>query len=215
MISVIIPTLNEAGLLPDTLRSLAANSSPMEVIVVDAASTDETAAVAQRNGARVIRSPIKQRAGQMNLGAAQANGDVLLFLHADTLVAATALEAIECALKNPDVAGGTFVRRYNHPSRFLKITCRLADWRSSYFKLFLGDQGIFARKDIFTRLIGFSDLDDFEDLDFSHRMARSGKVVTLRPPVISSGRRFGNRPVIRTFQDLFLACRYLSNSRKR
>ena len=187
----------------------------MEVIVVDAASTDETAAVAQRNGARVIRSPIKQRAGQMNLGAAQANGDVLLFLHADTLVAATALEAIECALKNPDVAGGTFVRRYNHPSRFLKITCRLADWRSSYFKLFLGDQGIFARKDIFTRLIGFSDLDDFEDLDFSHRMARSGKVVTLRPPVISSGRRFGNRPVIRTFQDLFLACRYLSNSRKR
>jgi len=187
----------------------------MEVIVVDAASTDDTAAVAQRNGARVLRSPLKQRAGQMNLGAAQADGDILLFLHADTLVAATALEAIECAMKNPDVAGGSFVRRYDHPSRFLKITCRLADWRSSYLKMFLGDQGIFARKDIFTQLGGFSDRDDFEDLDFSRRLARAGKVVTLRPPVISSGRRFGSRPVIRTFQDILQACRYLSTSRKR
>ena len=134
----------------------------MEVIVVDAASTDDTAAVAQRNGARVLRSSLKQRAAQMNLGAAQADGDILLFLHADTLVAATALEAIECAMKNPDVAGGSFVRRYDHPSRFLKITCRLADWRSSLCGMLLGDQGIFARKDIFKRLGGFSDRDDFE-----------------------------------------------------
>ena len=215
MISVIIPTLNEAKLLPDTLQSLAANSSPMEVIVVDAESTDNTVSMASKNGAHVIHSPIRQRAGQMNLGATQAVGDIFLFLHADTLVAATALEAIECALENPDVAGGSFVRRYDHPSRFLKITCRLADWRSSLCGMFLGDQGIFARKDIFTRLGGFSDRDDFEDLDFSRRLARAGKVVTLRPPVISSGRRFGGRPVIRTFQDFLLTCRYLYTPRKR
>ena len=209
MISVIIPTLNEAKLLPDTLKSLAANSSLMEVIVVDAESTDNTVSMASKNGAHVIYSPIRQRASQMNLGANQAVGDIFLFLHADTIVPAAALHSIECALKNPDVAGGSFARRYDHPSRFLKITCRLAQWRSNFTGLFLGDQGIFARKDIFTRLGGFSDRDNFEDLEFSRRLARVGKVVTLRPPVISSGRRFGSRPVFRTIQDFLLACRYL------
>ncbi len=209
-ISVVIPAFNEAAELPGTLAALRAQHLSHEVIVVDAGSTDSTATVAHEAGARIVASPRKQRAAQMNFGASVACGNALLFLHADTRLAPGALRRIESALRQPEVVGGGFDRRYQSRSLFLRATCALAGARTRLCGWFLGDQAIFARRAAFTALGGFHEWDIFEDLDFSRRLARTGRVVTLRPHVISAARRFTARgAVCTTWRDLALTARYL------
>ena len=210
MISVIIPTWNEAAQLPASLASLRRQGQLHEVIVVDAGSTDPTREVAESHGATFIPSPRRQRAAQMNLGAAHSRGDCLLFLHADTCLPDEALAKIARALQDPAVNGGGFARRFDSPSAVLRLTCLLAEIRTRCLGWFLGDQAIFVRRAVFESLGGFRDLDLFEDLDFSRRL---GRVVTLRPPVISAGRRFAARgPTRTTCRDFWLTVRYLSRS---
>jgi len=214
MISVIIPAFNEAAELPGTLATLRTQEARHEVIVVDAGSTDGTADIAHAAGAKVIVCARRQRAAQMNLGATAARGDALLFLHADTHLAPGALRAIGAALRQRAVVGGGFARRYDSPSLFLRATCALAEARTRLCGWFLGDQAIFVRRTVFTALGGFSDWDVFEDLDFSRRLARAGRGVTLRPPVISAARRFTARGALRTtWRDLALTARYLTGHR--
>ncbi len=211
MISIIIPTSNEAQNLSATLDAITAASSdvPHEVIVVDA-SNDDTAAIAQARGARLIRSAIRQRAAQMNLGAGQAHGDALLFLHGDTLLPAGALAKIRDVLADDRFVGGAFARRYDSPSLLLRITCGLATLRGQWSGWFLGDQAIFVRADVFQRLGGFRDIPLFEDLDFSRRLRKAGRVTLLRPAVVSAARRFQTLgPSRATWADLVLTYRYL------
>ena len=213
VISVIIPTFNESGLLEGTLRLLAQNTTPHEVIVSDAGSGDSTREIAARFGAKLLASPRAGRAVQMNYGAGVARGDILLFLHADTYVRQTSLRQIETALQNPMKVGGGFARQFDSRSRFLKFTCWLATWRCRGLGWFLGDQAIFVLKNVFDQLHGFKELPAFEDLDFSRRMAQAGKLVTISPGVLSSSRRFHRRgPVVTTCSDFCLTCRYLAGS---
>ncbi len=195
MISVIIPTSNEAHYLSTTLGAATAAGIGVrhEVLVVDAASSDQTTVIARTREARVIESSIRQRAAQMNLGAERARGEVLLFLHGDTLLPAGAFAQIGNALANPRVVGGAFARRYDSPSRLLRVTCALAYLRGRLSGWFLGDQAIFVRTDIFREMGGFRDLDLFEDLDFSRRLRGAGQTVILRPAVTSAARRFERR----------------------
>ena len=209
MISILMPTFNEAAQLPATFASLRAQTVAHEVIVVDARSTDETSAVAREHGARVIESPYRQRAAQMNAGVRAARGEFLLFLHADTRLAPAALGKIADAFRDSATLGGGFARRYDAPSWVLRLTCALAELRTRCFGWFLGDQAMFVRLSAFEELGGFREWDIFEDLDFSRRLARTGRVVTLRPPVISAGRRFTKRGAVRTtWSDLLLIARY-------
>jgi len=212
MTSVIIPTFNEQEELPETLRHLARNSAEHEVIVVDAGSSDETCRIAQANGARVKNSPRKQRATQMNLGVKAVRGDSLLFLHADTWLTGESLSKIQTVLNNPKYVGGGFARRFRSPSLFLQMTCCLAELRCRAFGWFLGDQAIFVRRDVFEKLNGFPDLDQFEDLDFCRRMKKCGPWATLKPPVLSSARRFREGPLKRTLADLRLTAHYLKSA---
>ena len=213
MISVIIPTLNEARLLPFTLEWIQQNSTPHEVLVVDAGSSDGTRALAESAGCRTIDSPARHRARQMNLGARHAKGTVLLFLHADTRIPPTALGKVESALDQPRVLGGGFARRFDSPSLFLRLTCWLAECRSRSAGWFLGDQGIFVRSSVFDILGGYRDMRLFEDLDFSRRLARLGRIVTLRPPVVTSARRFAKYgSLATTLSDFWLCLRYLSGA---
>jgi len=210
MISVIIPTFNEARQLPASLAAIQMNQNAYEVIMVDAGSFDATIDVARAHGARVVSSDVRQRASQMNLGAQSAEGDVFLFLHADTRLPQNGLEEIEYAMAKERVVGGGFARRYDSPSWFLRGTCMLAGLRTRLTGWFLGDQAIFVRREVFEILGGFRDLNLFEDLDFSRRMRCAGRVVTLRPPVISSARRFSLcRPWWTTWSDLRMTWRYL------
>jgi rSAM/selenodomain-associated transferase 2 len=210
MISVIIPTLNEAGLLPLTLQRIQQNAAPHEVLVVDAGSVDGTAALGKSAGCRVLESSQRQRAVQMNLGARQAKGNILLFLHGDTWIGSNALGQIETALDDTRVLGGGFTRRFDGPSSLLNLTCLLAEYRSRWLGWFLGDQGIFVRRSAFESLGGFRDVQLFEDLDFSRRLARLGRTAALKPPVISSARRFVERGILATtLTDFWLTLRYL------
>jgi len=210
MVSVVIPTYNEVGYLPTTLDSVADSKANTEVIVVDAGSVDGTGEVAEEKASRVLFSQRRQRADQMNLGAQHARGSILLFLHADTILPASALDYIESSLSKDRIIGGGFARRYDSNSWFLRITCLLAELRTQWTGWFLGDQAIFIRRETFERLGGFQDLDLFEDLDLSRRMAKAGQVVTLLPPVISSSRRFEARgEVLTTLSDVWLTSGYL------
>ena len=216
MLSVIIPTLNEAETLPRTLDALAVaanGGSACEVIVVDGGSTDETLHEARARNCVCLLSARAQRAAQMNAGAARARGAILLFLHADTRLPSGASDRVAAACARPDVVGGGFARRYDSPSRWLRLTCWLAAQRNRWFGWHLGDQAIFVRRSVFERLGGFRELDTFEDVDFSHRLGREGRVVTLHPPVISSARRFLRRgPFLTSLADIVLTLRYLASA---
>jgi rSAM/selenodomain-associated transferase 2 len=213
MISVIIPTYNEASYLPATLDSVADSKTNKEVIVVDASSIDGTSDLARARDSRVLFSPWRQRAYQMNLGARHAQGRILLFLHADTRLRTSALDQIESVLTKDRIVGGGFARRYDSNSWFLRMTCLLAGLRTRSTGWFLGDQAIFVRGDVFEKLGGFRDLELFEDFDFSIRVAQMGQVVTLSPPVISSSRRFKRRgEALTTLSDVWLTCRYLAGA---
>ena len=214
MISVIIPTLNEAENLPRSLAALRRNSAPFELIVVDGGSTDRTCEIAAQLGAELMAAAVPQRAAQMNLGARRAAGQTVLFLHADTSLPPQGLARIERSLQSPRVGGGGFARRFASPSLFLRLTCLLAEVRTRTLGWFLGDQAMFVRRELFVELGGFRALDRLEDLDFSRRLRTRAKVVTLRPPVLSSGRRFEREgafegPIARTLRDFCLTMAYL------
>jgi rSAM/selenodomain-associated transferase 2 len=208
-ISVIIPVANEAEILAETLARIG--GAPNEIIVVDALSEDETAAIAQRFGCKLLEFPERHRARQMNHGAAAARGRILLFLHADTLLPEGALGKIIAAIDQGGAVGGGFDRRYRSRSLTLALTSRLASLRNRFFGWHLGDQALFVRRDLFQQLAGYRDIPIFEDLDFSRRLRAAGRTVTLRPPVFSSARRFEARgPLRTTLDDLRLTKKYLA-----
>lgn len=208
-ISVVIPTLNEASGIAATLASVAVADIAHEIIVVDGNSADATTSLVAGAGGRVISAPRAQRGAQMNLGAARATAEILLFLHADTILPPDALRAICCALRDPQVVGGAFARRYASPSPLLAATCWLADFRSRVLGWHLGDQAIFVRRKIFEHCGRFAEVARFEDLDFSRKLRARGRVVTLWPPVVSSARRFAkDGALLRTAKDLALVLRY-------
>lgn len=211
MISVIIPTDHEAELLGATLAAVGRSTPETEVIVVDGGSGDATVAIASAAGARVVVAPERGRAAQLNHGAAIATGDVLLFLHADTIVP-DGWDAAIAATMSADATcvGGAFRRRYVPGSWFLRLTCALATWRCRWSGWFLGDQAMFVRRAVFGELGGFAVLPACEDLDFSIRLARRGRTVVLRDVVLSSDRRFRRLGAVRqTWADLVTTGRFL------
>lgn len=210
-VSIVLPVWNEEASLGATLRSVGTPLAGVEVIVVDAMSADASVAVARAHDARVFVSPIRQRAEQMNLGVQHAMGDVLLFLHADTHLPAGWRSAMADAFEaDPRLAGGAFRRRFDRRSLWLRLTCRMADWRGRRWGLFLGDQAMFVRAGVFWALGGFNPAARCEDLDFSWRLAHHGRTRLLVPVVLSSGRRFAARgPVAQTCADLATAWRCL------
>lgn len=209
-VSVIIPALNEGCHVAACLAAVAANA-PAEVWLIDGGSSDDTVSVARAHGASVVSSPVAQRAAQMNLGAARASGDVLLFLHADTLLPAHGLEVLRRTLaQDPRIVGGGFRRRFDHPSELLGFTSWLAGLRARGWGALLGDQGLFVRRTPFDALGGFPPINLFEDLEFSLRLRAVGHTVVLPATVLSSGRRFARRGVVRqTARDFLLTVRYL------
>ena len=209
-VSVIIPAWNEADSLGKVITAAQSADVPFEILVVDAGSTDHTATIASAVGARVLHSFRRQRAYQLNLGAQHARGAVLLFLHADTVLPPHALESIVGALENRGVVGGAFARRYASRSIVLRATCFLAHCRNQLIGWHLGDQAMFVRRTSFFQLGGFREVTRFEDLDFSRRLRRFGRTLTLRPGVTSSPRRFDRLgPARTTFRDLALTGGYL------
>jgi rSAM/selenodomain-associated transferase 2 len=193
-ISVIIPTLQEAHGVAATLRAVRAQR-PREIIVVDGGSTDATAAAA--SAADLVLHAPRGRASQMNAGAARATGDILLFLHADCTLEDGSLAAAEQCLRRSGVAAGCYTMRVCAGGWLYRCIDAAATARVRLTGLIYGDQGLFLRRALFERLGGFPPLRLMEDVFFSRRLRRQGRIVVSARRIFVSPRRWQRAGLIR------------------
>jgi rSAM/selenodomain-associated transferase 2 len=197
-ISVIIPTLNEEQTIEHTLSRLH-NPVFSEILVVDGGSHDQTLArVATAAPHARILSGTTGRARQMNSGAAVSTADVLLFLHADTLLPLTAADDVTTTLQDPRSIGGRFDVRFDRDSGWFWLICRMMNWRSRLTGIVTGDQALFVRRPVFQAIGGFPDIPIMEDIAFSKQLHRVGRIAALKSCVITSSRRWARQGTIRT-----------------
>lgn len=194
-ISVVIPTINEAENIEKTISSVGKEKN-IDIIVVDGGSNDGTVYLAKSMGAKVINSS-PPRARQMNRGAAEANGEVLLFLHADTQLPEKFDGYILKALARPDIIAGAFQLRIDSPAPALRLIEHLANWRSRNLRLPYGDQAIFISSKLFHEVGGFPNIPIMEDFELIRQLKRKGKIVTLSVPVLTSPRRWLNLGILK------------------
>jgi len=197
-LSVVVPALDEAANLARLLPDLARTCPGAEVIVVDGGSRDGTAAaVAGLPGVRLLASA-RGRARQMNAGAREAGGDVLLFLHADTRLPEGAAAAIAAALAAPAVVGGRFDVRFDSPRRILRVVAWFMNARSRTTSICTGDQAIFVRRADFEAVGGYPDIPLMEDIELSRRLKARGRLAALRARVTTSARKWEREGPLRT-----------------
>lgn len=196
-LSIIVPMLNEAAQLPDLFAHLLPfQRAGCEIVFADGGSTDGSAKLAVVAGFDVVRTE-RGRARQMNVGAAAAGGDVLLFLHADTRLPEGAMQHIAQALKGPKSWGRFDVCIAGRPF-MLRVVGRLMNWRSRLTDIATGDQAIFVRRIVFERLRGYPDQPLMEDVEMCKRMKSFSRPACIAHCVITSGRRWETRGVWRT-----------------
>jgi rSAM/selenodomain-associated transferase 2 len=187
-LSIVMPVLNEAATIRCALEALRAH----DVIVVDGGSTDGTPEIAAGLCARLVHAS-RGRAAQMNAGAAAARGDALLFLHADTRLPPDAAAAVRSALETH--LWGRFDVQIEGRHRLLRVVACAMNLRSRLTGIATGDQAIFVRREAFS---GFPEIALMEDIAFSRAMKRRGRPACLRETVVTSGRRWESRGVLRT-----------------
>ncbi|HJU04873.1 MAG TPA: TIGR04283 family arsenosugar biosynthesis glycosyltransferase [Nitrospiraceae bacterium] len=204
MISVIIPTYNEEKALPDTLRHALAQQGENEIIVVDGGSGDRTCDIVRgERGVRLMAAG-KGRASQMNAGAAQATGEWLLFLHADTRLPGGALARLNALEEDHRVQAGGFWHRFSGDDWRLRLISSLDNIRCRYSRIIYGDQALFVRRALFERLGGFPDQPILEDVAFGEKLIRVTTPILLAPPVITDSRKFVAMGIWRSFARVLL-----------
>lgn len=197
-LSIVVPVLDEAARIESCLQALAPlRASGAQIIVVDGGSSDATATLAAPLADRVVVGA-RGRARQMNLGAAHASADTLLFLHADTCLPPAADAAIAGALAQGPAAWGRFDVRIAGRPLALRLVASMMNLRSRCTGIATGDQAIFVRRELFRRVGGFPDQPLMEDIELSRRLRAVSRPACLRPPVVTSGRRWEQRGVWRT-----------------
>jgi rSAM/selenodomain-associated transferase 2 len=188
--AVVVPTCQEATTIECCLSAVAAAAGSRQVdVVVSDSGCDDTAAVAAAMGARVIVGP-RGRGGQLQRGAMAARGEVLLFLHADTLLPANAFELIEQVLGRPEVVGGAFRLAFDAPEFRYRVAAGLANVRAQVLARPWGDQAQFCRRTAFERCGGFPDWPFLEDVELVARLRCVGRLVLLPAAVVTSARRY-------------------------
>jgi len=195
-ISIIIPTLNEEKNLPRTLEPLIEKES-CEIIIIDGGSTDETLSLAKDAGCTTISSPCG-RGVQMNNGVAVSTGDLLLFLHADTLLPNDFPELIRQALARPKVVAGAFSLKIDDDAKSIALIAHFANLRSRFLQLPYGDQALFTTRSMFTVTGGFPEQEIMEDFVFVGKLRKEGKIITLRKQVTTSARRWQKMGLLKT-----------------
>ena len=200
-ISLVVPFLDEAEALPETLRHVAREASSYgncETIAVDGGSADESAAVlAAHPAVRVLAAP-RGRASQMNAGAAAATGEVLLFLHADTALPPGALAAVAAAARTPGFAYGGFRHRFSGDDWRLRAISALHNFRCRHARTFYGDQALFVHRAAFARVGGFP-AGQVEDIAICQRLQALAPPAFLPLTVTTSSRKFERMGVWRSF----------------
>ena len=194
-LSIVIPALNEADILGKTLQSL--RDQPSEIIVVDGGSKDNTVQVARQYTPHVLISR-RGRGIQQDTGARQACGDVLLFLHADTILPLGYQHLINQALAHPRAVFGAFRLRVHPPKPALDLIAFMANLRSILLKLPYGDQALFVRRAAYFQVGGFQDWPIMEDVDLVRRLNRAGGFKLAQDFVQTSARRWQTENIVHT-----------------
>jgi rSAM/selenodomain-associated transferase 2 len=208
LVSVVVPALDEADVVPSMVEALALQQAPppFEVVLADGGSVDDTvgrfvsaaAALLPGRPATIVRCGRRGRAMQMNAGAAAARGDALVFVHADTLLPPAGLAMVARALGRRGVAGGGFRLAYQERHPGLALIAAWASARSRLTGIHYGDQAMFLWRDFFERLGRFPEVPLFEDYRLSARLRREGRVITLPLAVRTSARRLLHAGIART-----------------
>jgi rSAM/selenodomain-associated transferase 2 len=196
--SFIIPVLNEAYLINNTIQYLREISRQynVEIIVVDGDAEATTLRCIQEKQVKKVVSP-KGRGTQMNKGASVAGGDVFLFLHADTELPADALGLISAVLDGTACGGGAFDLGIKSDRPVFRLIERLVSLRSRITNIPYGDQAIFMRREVFEKLGGYHEIPIMEDVELMRRMKRSGYTVRIIPEKVrTSPRRWEREGVL-------------------
>jgi rSAM/selenodomain-associated transferase 2 len=195
LISIITPVLNEEEMITPFLDHLALLQGPFELLIVDGDSSDTTRARIQQYASpfpaplHLLSAPAG-RSGQMNSGAAAAQGEILLFLHVDCLIPADSLQVITQVCTEQDVCGGAFIHSFGEPGLFHSFIGILVNTCTKYTRTFFGDSGIFVQRDIFFQAGGFELIPFCEDLEFCRSARRYGRMKQINRVIRSSPRRF-------------------------
>jgi rSAM/selenodomain-associated transferase 2 len=197
-VSFVIPAWRDAKNLAVLIPSLAQLTPAPEIVVVAVSGDAASEQIATAHGARFVHFATPSRGEQMNYGASLATGDVIVFLHADTEFSELHLGALETALQDRAVVGGAFYRKFDERHPRLMWLEKVGRWLTRHGGTLFGDQTIFVRRDIFVKLGGFAKIPLMEDVEFSPRLRRAGKIAVLDPPVRSSGRHHDRKGAWRT-----------------
>ncbi|MBU2490242.1 MAG: TIGR04283 family arsenosugar biosynthesis glycosyltransferase [Proteobacteria bacterium] len=205
-ISVVIPVLNEAQVLPGCL---AGCSQAWERVVVDGGSTDRSLEAARAAGARLVSAP-RGRGAQLAAGARACSGDVFLFLHADTRLPKDWDVHVRRALSRSGARWGCFLLGIVPPRPALSAISWGANLRTLLFRLPYGDQAVFVRQDAYFGAGGFADAPLMEDVDLARRLGAGGGFSPVRAKVEASARRWeAEGPFVATLRNYRLLTRYL------
>jgi rSAM/selenodomain-associated transferase 2 len=204
LVSVLIPTLDEARELPGLLDALAALPGRWELVVADGGSRDATAALASAHpAAPLVIEARGGRAAQLNAAAQAARGDVLLFLHADSRLPCDAYASLAEAWRMPGVTGGNFVLRFDGDGAFERILGAIYRFQRRH-GLYYGDSSIWVRREAFDALGGYREIAIMDDYDFVRRLERLGRTRCLPGPATTSARRWRTMGIPRTVLAWFL-----------
>lgn len=179
-ISVIVPVLYEEDRINEFLshiKKIAADEQA-EIILIDGDVHGSTIRKILPKDARTLRSP-SGRGTQMNVGAAAAQGDILLFLHADTFLPENAFELIRETLKDEECCGGAFDLGIDSSHFLLRLAALSASLKHRITRVPYGDQAIFIRADFFRKIDGYSEIPLFEDVELMRRIKKLGKKITI------------------------------------
>lgn len=195
-VSIIVPTFNEADNIVATLQPLQSlRQQGHEIIIADGGSDDVTIKLARPLADHIIDSA-KGRARQMNSGAQQAGGDVLLFLHADTLLPSRAVELIQQGLQT--TSWGRFDVQLTGRQPLLRIIELMMNWRSGITGIATGDQAIFIKRELFNNIGGYADIAIMEDIAISKTLRRHSRPACIKAKLTTSSRRWEQYGILKT-----------------
>ena len=193
LVSIVMPTLDEATNVRARAAEIARQEGPFEWIVADGGSSDETVALASSLGAQTIVCS-RGRGGQLDAGTRMSGGEIVLFLHADTALPDGAFAAMRGALDDERIVGGNFQLRFTAEGFLSRVLAWAYANQQRVFGAFFGDSAIFVRRDVFDELGGFGGMPLMEDYEFVRRLRRRGGTRRLDLVVTTSSRRFERRP---------------------
>lgn len=189
-ISIVIPTYNEEDHIADLLKYLEKHGPPeLEILVVDGKSTDDTVQEVRKAGFRCLESPTKGRGAQMNYGAANTSGELLYFVHADTLPPKSYASDITRAVQMGHESG-CYRFSFNSDNLMLKIN----SWFTRFDVLMCrgGDQSLFILRSVFEKMNGFKNYDIMEDFEFIRRLRNRNTFTIIPKSVQVSARKYHN-----------------------